>query len=190
MDTTQKLYLRGMTGEIYTGTAWEALPAAERGCVGGRFLLAARRRVQRAHFCVRRGGARRRYPGGGHDRGKPLGLPGASLSPVCAVRMGGAGRFAHRRCVRSGHGRGNASYIPRQRAGLVHRAVRALRAPARGGRRRSSNWKRTTARMPKRTISRCRTRRRRPSAARSISLRRSARSRRSRTSSCKRLRAV
>ena len=30
MDTTQKLYLRGMTGEVYTGTAWEALPAAER----------------------------------------------------------------------------------------------------------------------------------------------------------------
>lgn len=30
MDTTQKLYLRGMTGEVYTGTAWEALPAADR----------------------------------------------------------------------------------------------------------------------------------------------------------------
>lgn len=30
MDTPQKLYLRGMTGEVYTGTAWEALPAADR----------------------------------------------------------------------------------------------------------------------------------------------------------------
>ena len=26
MDTTQKLYLRGMTGEVYTGTAWERSP--------------------------------------------------------------------------------------------------------------------------------------------------------------------
>lgn len=30
MDTTQKLYLRGMTGEVYTGTTWEALPAADK----------------------------------------------------------------------------------------------------------------------------------------------------------------
>lgn len=37
MDTTQKLYLRGMTGEVYTGSAWEPLPAADRAAWADNF---------------------------------------------------------------------------------------------------------------------------------------------------------
>lgn len=29
-DSYEKLYLRGMTGEVYTGSSWEELPAEDR----------------------------------------------------------------------------------------------------------------------------------------------------------------